>query len=49
MNRARTSSLRPALVMVLAVAILIYLYSSNRVTDTFADFPAEAETQLKKK
>ena len=35
--------------LVLAVAILIYLYSSNRVTDTFADFPVEAEAQLNKK
>ena len=35
--------------LALAVAIIIYLYSSKRVTDTFADFPEEAETELNKK
>ncbi|MGB5716315.1 MAG: DUF2919 family protein [Gammaproteobacteria bacterium] len=32
-----------------AVAIIIYLYSSKRVTDTFADFPEETETEQTKK
>ncbi len=31
--------------LALAVAIIIYLYTSTRVTDTFADFPVETETQ----
>lgn len=35
--------------LALAVAIIIYLYSSKRVTDTFADFPEETETELNKK
>lgn len=29
--------------LAVAVAIIAYLYSSKRVTDTFADFPKEAE------
>ena len=35
--------------LALAVAIIIYLYSSKRVTDTFADFPEETETEPNKK
>jgi hypothetical protein len=35
--------------LALAVAIIIYLYSSKCVTDTFADFPEETETELNKK
>ena len=32
-----------------AVAIIIYLYTSARVTDTFADFPKETEAESNKK
>jgi len=35
--------------LAMAVAIIIYLYSSKRVTDTFADFPEETETEQTKK
>ena len=35
--------------LALAVAIIVYLYSSKRVTDTFADFPEENETERNKK
>ncbi len=35
--------------LAVAVAIIIYLYSSKRVTDTFADFPEETETEQTKK
>jgi len=35
--------------LALAVAIIIYLYSSKRVTDTFADFPEETEAEPNKK
>jgi len=35
--------------LALAVAIIVYLYSSKRVTDTFADFPEEPETERNKK
>ena len=35
--------------LALAVAIIVYLYSSKRVTDTFADFPEETETERNKK
>ena len=31
--------------LVVAVAIIIYLYLSTRVTDTFADFPKEADSE----
>mgnify|MGYP001825386601 FL=1 len=33
----------------LAIAIIIYLYSSKRVTDTFADFPEEGEMEPNKR
>lgn len=32
--------------LALAVAIVIYLHTSKRVTDTFADFPEETDTGL---
>lgn len=35
--------------LALAVAIIIYLYTSKRVTDTFADFPVETGTEQNKK
>jgi hypothetical protein len=35
--------------LAVAVAIIVYLYSSTRVTDTFADFPKEAEGDHKKR
>ena len=35
--------------LALAVAIIIYLYSSKRVTDTFVDFPEATATELNKK
>lgn len=35
--------------LALAVAIIVYLYSSKRVTDTFADFPEGTETEGNKK
>jgi hypothetical protein len=34
--------------LAVAVAIIAYLYSSTRVTDTFADFPKEADGDHKK-
>lgn len=35
--------------LAVAVAIIVYLYSSTRVTDTFADFPEEADSEQNKK
>jgi Protein of unknown function (DUF2919) len=34
--------------LAVAIAIIAYLYSSKRVTDTFADFPKEADGDRKK-
>ena len=33
--------------LTVAVGIIVYLYQSKRVTDTFADFPRESETDQK--
>jgi hypothetical protein len=35
--------------LAVAIGIIIYLYSSKRVIDTFADFPEETEADLNKK
>ncbi len=35
--------------LAVAVAIIVYLYSSKRVTDTFADFPEKPGADHKKK
>jgi len=35
--------------LAVAIGIIVYLYQSKRVTDTFADFPKESEDDLNKR